>query len=93
MSFESEGTMNEQTWKHYKLSKHIYPTEVKCNGLKGTLYIGRVKAKEALEKMLGRSVDDSFRVSDTFSQWVFSEPLENFKKLRNAKKHKAKQNA
>lgn len=80
--------MKSTIFKHHKLSKYIYPTEIKRNGLKGTLIVGRKSAKDALAKMLGRGVDDSFRESDTAKQWIFSEPLENFRKFQNTKKRK-----
>lgn len=66
--------MHERKWKHHRLSKRLYPTRIISTGTSGSLVVGKIAARQALKKMLGRDVSQ-MRETDTRNEWVFSEPL------------------
>jgi len=61
-------------YKKHRRSKYAFPTKVFRNGQVGTLILGHVKAKQDIEKTLGRSLHPDTKKTDTPYQWVFCEP-------------------
>lgn len=66
--------MHDKKWKHHRLSKRLYPTRIISTGTSGSLVVGKIAARQALKKMLGRDISH-MRETDTRTEWVFLEPI------------------
>ena len=60
--------------KTYYRSKHKFPTRVIRNGNDGVLSIGHKRAKEDIERTLGRRLHPDTKVRTCGGNWRFREP-------------------
>ena len=66
--------MREKTRK-YRRSKRRFPTRVVKTGTKGTLVIGKNKAKEDIEAQLGRPLSQDAKECHTRFEWCWREAV------------------
>ncbi len=60
--------------RKYRRSKYRFHTYVLRNGTKGAPVFGEKKAKEDIEKQLGRPLLESAKRCHTKSEWCWREP-------------------